>query len=128
MGLLLMSHKMGEQRKNKRFSSQGNLQAEVVSCESYPELTGKNISCESINISADGIQVILKEHAPVGAVLDVWVSVPKSKKKTYHLVATICWIKRTKDETAYRAGLDVSSSDKKDLEIWFGLGFPEKHS
>lgn len=123
-----MSHKMGEQRKNKRFSSQGNLQTEVVSCERHPELTGKNISCESINISADGIQVVLTEHAPIGAVLDMWVSVPKSKQKTYHLVAKICWIKRTKDETAYRAGLDITVSDKNDLDTWFGLGFPEKNN
>jgi len=121
-----MLHKMGEQRKNKRFTSKGNLQAEIVVSDDYPELSGQNISCESINVSAEGIQVVLKDHAPVGVVLDIWISVPKSKQKTFHLSAQICWIKRTKDETAFRAGLDISASSQQDLDIWYGLGFPEK--
>ncbi|MCK5335161.1 MAG: PilZ domain-containing protein [Gammaproteobacteria bacterium] len=121
-----MPHKMGEQRKNKRFTSKGNLQTEIIVSEDYPELSGQNIACESINISADGIQVILKNHAPVGTELDIWVSIPKSKQKTFHLIAKICWIKPNKDETAFRAGLDVTASDKRDLDTWYELGFPEK--
>jgi PilZ domain len=121
-----MPRSMGDQRKNKRFVSKGNLQTEVVVSEDCPELAGKNIACESINVSADGIQVLLKDHAPVGTELDIWVSIPKSKQRTFHLTAAICWIKRNKDETAFRAGLDITSSDKKDLEAWYQLGFPEK--
>lgn len=119
---------MGDQRKNKRFTSKGNLQTEIIVAEGYPELSGQNIACESINVSADGIQVILKEHAPLGSVLDIWVAIPKSKQKAFHLTAKICWIKRTKDETGFKAGLDISVSDKSDLDIWYLLGFPEKKS
>lgn len=123
---MLMPSTMGDQRKNKRFTSKGNLQTEIIISEDYPELAGKNIACESINVSANGIQVLLNEHAPVGTELDIWVSIPKSKQKTFHLTAAIRWIKPNKDETAFRAGLDVSSSDKNDLDTWYELGFPEK--
>lgn len=122
-----MSQKMGEQRENKRFTANGTLQAEVIVSDDYPELAGKNIACESVNLSADGIQILLKEHVPLGTVLDLWVSIPKSKHKTFHLEAKICWIRLTKDEAAFQAGLDVSISDKKDLDIWYSLGFPEKN-
>lgn len=121
-----MSLKIGEQRKNKRFTAKASLQAEIILSRDYPELDGQNIACESINISADGIQILLKEHAPVGTELDLWISIPKSKHKTFHLKATICWIKLTKDESFYRAGLDVTASDQKDLNKWYSLGFPEK--
>lgn len=116
---------MGDQRKSKRFTSKGNLQAEIIVSEGYPELNGKNIACESINISADGIQVLLKDHAPVDTELDIWISIPKSKQKTFHLTATICWIKPNKEETAFQAGLDVTLSAKNDLDTWYQLGFPE---
>ena len=121
-----MSHKIGDQRKNKRFVSKGSLQSEVIVSDDYPELAGQNIACESINISAEGIQILMKDHAPVGTVLDLWVSIPKSKKSTFHLKAKICWIKLTKDELSYRAGLDVTESDASDLKDWYNLGFPEK--
>ncbi|MCK4707011.1 MAG: PilZ domain-containing protein [Gammaproteobacteria bacterium] len=121
-----MSHKIGDQRKNKRFTSKGNLQSEVIVSDDYPELAGQNIACESINISADGIQILTKDHVPVGTVLDLWVSIPKSKQSTFHLKARICWIKLTKDESSYRAGLDVTESDSNDLHDWYELGFPEK--
>lgn len=122
-----MSQKIGDQRKSKRFTSRGNLQSEVIVADDYPELAGQNIPCESVNISADGIQVVLKDHLPVGTTLDLWVSIPKSKLKTFHLVATLCWIKPTRDEKAYRAGLEVSETDQADLEKWYSLGFPEKN-
>jgi len=121
-----MSQKIGDQRKNKRFTSKGNLQSEVIVSDDCPELAGQNIPCESINISAEGIQISLKDHVPVGTKLDVWVSIPKSKKKTFHLIASVCWIKLTKDESGYRSGLEVTESDIKDLESWYSLGFPEK--
>jgi len=121
-----MSQKIGDQRKNKRFTSNGNLQSEVIVSEDCPELSGQNIACESVNISAEGIQISLKDHVPVDTKLDLWVSIPKSKQKTFHLIASVCWIKLTKDETAYRAGLEVTESDIKDLEAWYSLGFPEK--
>lgn len=121
-----MSQKIGDQRKTKRFVSRGNLQSEVIVSEEYPELAGQNIACESVNISADGIQVLLKDHVPVTTVLDLWISIPKSKQQTFHLVARVCWIKLTRDEKAYRAGLEVSETAKADLEKWYSLGFPEK--
>lgn len=121
-----MSQKIGDQRRNKRFTSKGNLQSEVVVSEDCPELAGKNVACESINISADGIQILMKDHLPLGTVLDLWVSIPKSKQSTFHLKAKVCWIKLTKDELSYRAGLDVSDSDSNDLRDWYSLGFPEK--
>jgi len=121
-----MSQKIGDQRKNKRFTSQGNLQSEVIVSEDCPELAGQNIPCESINISAEGIQISLKDHVPVGTKLDLWVSIPKSKHKTFHLIASVCWIKLTKDEKGYRSGLEVTESDKNDLEKWYSLGFPER--
>lgn len=121
-----MSQKIGDQRKSKRFISKGNLQAEVIVSDDYPELAGQNIACESVNISADGIQISLKDHVPVGTKLDLWVSIPKSTQKTFHLVASVCWIKHTRDESAYRSGLEVSETDRNDLEKWYSLGFPEK--
>lgn len=121
-----MSQKIGDQRKNKRFTSEGSLQSEVIVSEDCPELAGQNIPCESINISAEGIQISLKDHVPVGTKLDLWVSIPKSKQKTFHLIASVCWIKLTKDESGYRSGLDVMESDINDLQNWYSLGFPEK--
>lgn len=121
-----MSQKIGDQRKNKRFTSEGSLQSEVIVSEDCPELAGQNIPCESINISAEGIQISLKDHVPVGTKLDLWVSIPKSKQKTFHLIASVCWIKLTKDESGYRSGLDVMESDINDLKNWYSLGFPEK--
>jgi len=121
-----MLHKIGDQRKGKRYISKGNLQSEVIVSEDCPELAGQNIACESVNISADGIQIVLKEHVPVEAVLDLWISIPKSKQKSFHLTARVCWIKLTNDESLYRAGLDISVSDKHDLENWYQLGFPDQ--
>lgn len=123
-----MSQKIGDQRKNKRFVSRSNLQSEIIVSDDYPELAGQNIACESVNISADGLQVILKDHVPIGTTLDLWVSIPKSKQQAFHLVAQLCWIKPTRDESAYRGGLELSETDQADLEKWYSLGFPEKKS
>ncbi|MDH5516468.1 MAG: PilZ domain-containing protein [Gammaproteobacteria bacterium] len=117
-----MIQKMGEQRKSKRFSSQGNLQSEIIVSVDYPELAGKNIACESVNISAQGIQIILKQHVPVDTVLDLWISVDKNQQKSFHLQAKVCWIKRTQDELNYQAGLDISVTDNKELQQWAALG------
>lgn len=121
-----MLQKMGEQRKSKRLWSKGNLQSEVIVSVDYPELTGKNIACESVNISTQGIQVLLKQHVPVDTELDLWVSVSQSQEKSFHLRAKVCWIKLTQDELNYHAGLDISNSDKKDLQRWAKLGLEKQ--
>ena len=120
-----MTQSMGDQRKAKRFLLDGKLQAEVVVSDHAPDLAGMNIACESVNVSPEGMSVVLKEHIPSGTELDIWISVPKAKQQSYHLVAEVCWIKLSRDEQSYRAGLDISKTDAGDLACWRGLGFPE---
>jgi len=117
-----MLQKMGEQRKSKRRWSKSNLQSEVIVSADYPELTGKNIAGMSVNISTQGIQALLKQHVPVNTELDLWISVSQRQDNSFHLWAKVCWIKLTQDELNYQAGLDISNSDKEDLQRWAELG------
>ena len=122
-----MSLHIGDQRHDPRFVKRSSLQAEVLLSIDQPELTGMNIPCRSLNISREGIQVVLMQYVPVGVVLDLWIALLDSEPKTYHLTGEIRWIKPNEKEDAYLSGLHLQNGHPNDLDNWQHTTFIHEH-
>ena len=88
----------------------------IESIASDSTSTGSIIMCNTIDLSANGLQVIVDEDVSVGSIFRLCIDFKEADP--IFLVAEVKW-KRPDEETgAYRMGFLLFESDDTDIQRW----------
>ena len=83
--------------------------------------SGKLVTCKSLNISRDGLQVVLEEEITVGAFLQIGVDLPGAEDALY-LVGEVRWcLPREEEQDTWKVGFQLLNADKSDFVHWVEL-------
>lgn len=85
--------------------------------ENDAESNSKLLICNSVDISANGIQAYIDEPLPLGAIYQLCVEVTEPAERLF-LVAQVKWLKEAEDGQGYHVGLMIFESDDTDIEGW----------
>lgn len=83
--------------------------------------SGRLVSCKSLNISRDGLQVSLEEEITVGTLLQLGVELPNAEEPLY-LVGEVRWCRSDKiEDGAWAAGFQLMNANDSDIKHWVDL-------
>ena len=112
---------MQDKRRFPRQMRAESLSLTVVSAEHLVE-QGERIYCESVDISAAGLQIILDRFVARDSRVEIWL-VLLEDRQTYHLQGRISWVEG-RDENGrerFHAGVQLLPTRDSDFENWLGL-------
>lgn len=93
-----------ERRSDQRIQQNENVSLKIVFSSENPGLLGKNLSGETLDISASGMRLALPFVIKVDSVLDVWMTLHDENKK-YFLTGNVRWCRPNPDSAGYLIGL-----------------------
>jgi len=99
-----------DNRRDIRRASSERLFAQVVQ-SNYNDLVGTTLSCEAIDISANGLKIAADRTLPVGCVLDLWVDDSRKPGK-FFLSSDVRW----SGENEF--GVQLHNGTATDIEAW----------
>jgi hypothetical protein len=104
-------------RQELRLNRNETIFIEVYSTyPSSPENT-KILICNSVDLSANGIQARIDEKLPIGAIYQLGVEIHATNERL-HLVGEIKWLRDAEDGEGYAVGVAFFESDDTDIERW----------
>jgi len=104
-----------QNRQEYRLSSQETVFVEVAS----PSQKGENsqiLISHCVDISTNGIQVILDQSLPEGAVFQVCVQLNEPQER-FHLIAEVEWV-QAQENDEYMLGMSLFESEDTDIRNW----------
>ena len=99
-----------ENRREIRRASSERLFAQVVQSNDN-DLVGTTLSCEAIDVSANGLKIAADRTLPVGCVLDLWVDDSRKPGK-FFLSSDVRW----SGENGF--GVQLHNGSATDIEAW----------
>ena len=102
------------ERAEPRLQLQETIFIEVLS--STGDKDGRVIMCNSINLSANGFQVVMDNELPVDSILRLCIDLPK--KNPMFLVAEVKWKRPDPDSNGFLHGFLLFESDESDIAEW----------
>ena len=110
-----------QKRKYLRLPLETRTFIELVSPTADDSDPGVLVTCETLNVSRDGLQVLLAREVTVGAILQIGVDLPDSRE-TLYLAGEIRWCLQTGDEKLpWAVGFRILSSVNSDIDRWVDL-------
>ena len=108
-----------ERRADKRVDQKEAISLKIVFSSENPGLLGKNLSGETLDISASGLRISLPCAIKVDSVLDVWVTFHNENKK-YFLTGNVRWCREDTEVGGFLVGLVLRerSDTITDLADW----------
>lgn len=104
-------------RREQRFDLEETIFIEIIA--SAGSSAASIIMCNTVNISASGLQVIADEEISVGSILRICVD-PKDADPIY-LVAEAKWDRPDAETGGFRIGFLLFESDDTDWKRWQAL-------
>lgn len=83
---------------------------------------GERLYCESIDISAAGLQVVLDRFIPAESRVEIWM-VLLENRRTYHLHGRITWLegREIDGKERFNAGIQLLPVADSDFDAWLAL-------
>lgn len=108
-----------ERRADKRFQQNEDVSLKIVFSSESPGLLGKNLSGETLDISASGLRIKLPSPIKIDSVLDVSMTFHKENRK-YFLTGNVRWCRENKEGSGYLIGvvLRERTDTITDLASW----------
>jgi len=103
------------QRSETRVIRETTFYVEIYSGEAGDIDRTKVIICNSLDISAGGIQLQMDRALPVGSILRLCADIERSENVLY-LVGEVKWIKAQDD--IYNLGFELYDAEDSDLGDW----------
>jgi len=105
-----------ERRGDLRGFREERLFAKIIKCPSDPILDGVAIGCETIDVSASGIRMVIERKIDLETELELWLDIRGIEGK-FLLKGTVRWIEP--DEDGFVCGLELEDhEDTADLRDW----------
>lgn len=120
----------GEQRQEWRQESEDTVYVELVSKGQDDEAQSCIMICQVLDMSANGLKVIMDKAPPLNAILRLCIQIAKTDTRLF-LSAQVMWVKdNTTDEriepTALQdlncqVGFSLYECDETDIQVWKNL-------
>lgn len=81
------------------------------------ESSSRLLICNSVDLSANGIQAQIDEALPINAIYQLCVELTESGERLF-LVAQVKWLRPVGDGAGFYVGLMIFESDDTDVERW----------
>jgi hypothetical protein len=110
-----------DNRKHHRLPIVSTTFVELESPELGEADSGKLATCKSLDISRDGLQVLLEEEITVGALLQLGVELPNVSDPLY-LVGEVRWCRTNLEmDGTWLAGFQLMNANDSDINHWVDL-------
>lgn len=104
-----------ERREEVRLNIGAEIFIECVSAEPGTDKQPEIVRCEAVDISANGLQVIVDQQLTEGAIHTLVVEIYRSEE-LYRLTSEVKWVR--KSEQGYLVGLLLFDSDGTEIIDW----------
>ena len=105
-------------RAESRLDLEATIFIEVLASDSHQ--SGNVIMCNSLDLSSNGLQVVVDDDAiDAGSILRLCIDLKDAEP--IYLVAEVKWQRPDPDSEAYRIGFLLFESDGTDIERWKSL-------
>ncbi|MFT7687992.1 MAG: hypothetical protein ACI9FB_003350 [Candidatus Azotimanducaceae bacterium] len=101
-----------EYREETRIEQEETIFIEVLSSEENNDV----IMCTSLDLSANGLQVVVDNDIPIGSILRLCIDLPD--KDPIFLVGEVMWKRPDPDSDSIRLGFLLFESDDSNIEEW----------
>ena len=106
-----------EHRTETRVESHVRFFVHVHECEADHDLVGTSLTCEAVDFSVHGLQLVTDEDLPIGTMLDVTIGIG-DPFAMYLLRGEVRWVRKRSDEVFM--GVLIREADGTDLADWIG--------
>lgn len=107
-----------ERRTETRLHEQATVYVEVQASDYGDTTPPKVVICNSVDISANGLQVRMDDPLPVGTILRLCAEFHDEREPIY-LVGEVRWLKT--DSEGYAVGFALFESENSDIGEWKSL-------
>ena len=105
-----------ERRTNLRGVREERLFIKVISTPSGSELDGVAIGCQTVDVSASGLRILVDRELESDSALELWVDVRGIKGK-FLLKGVVRWVRQ--EQGGYQCGVELTDHDAvADLSDW----------
>lgn len=109
-----------ERRKNPRLPADRKLMVSVVTAPGEDALEGASMHCPAVDISADGVRLLLDTLLPAGAEVELWLKAV-SRPEPLLLNGVVRWGREAPQTGHYWVGVELSGSTDAERQAWEGL-------
>lgn len=110
-----MNDQQNEKRSETRLEQKTTIFVEVCSSSFDNSTPGSVIICNSLDISANGIQVEMDQEVPIGSVLRLCAEIHDSDQALY-LVCETKWVREDGDH--FNIGFEIYDAENTDIVGW----------
>ena len=106
-----------ENRVETRLDLEATIFVELLSSDK--QSPGTIIMCNSLDLSSNGLQVVVDDEIPAGSIIRLCIDLKDADP--IFLVAEVKWQRPDPDTDAYRIGFLIFESDDTDIIRWKSL-------
>ncbi|MGQ9661731.1 MAG: PilZ domain-containing protein [Kiritimatiellia bacterium] len=112
---------MQERRAKPRLQEEHQAEVEILSSPEKQELELKRFECETKDISASGLRLVLPVALSVGSRLEIKLFMNHPRRVFWH-VGRVVWVKSLGDNSCmYMVGVHFSETPEETLHLWEDL-------
>ncbi|MCB1688032.1 MAG: PilZ domain-containing protein [Halioglobus sp.] len=110
-----------QRRKHPRLPVTSTTFIELLSARVGQNESAQLITCNTVDVSRGGLQVILSEELTVGAILQIGVDLPNAPG-TLYLAGEVRWCLPSDDERhPWKAGFQILNAEDTDIATWVAM-------
>jgi hypothetical protein len=110
-----------EKRKHLRLALHSKTFIELVSPDPEDPDSGEIASCQTMDVSRGGLQVVLDRELTVGAILQIGIDLP-DWEETLYLAGEVRWCRPLPAaQGQWSAGFQLLNTGNPDFMAWIGL-------
>lgn len=107
---------MNEDRRSEfRLPAARRVLLEIESASADGITPARILLCQSVDFSANGLQVCIDQPLPVGSILRLYAETGAASE-AHHLVGEVRWVRPAAG--GYCVGFGLFESDQTDIEAW----------
>jgi len=110
----MTTSQMHEDRIKTRLALEATIFIEILASDSHT--AGSILMCNSLDLSENGLQVVVDDEMPAGSIFRLCIDLKDSEP--IFLVAEVKWQRPDPDADAFRIGFLLFESDDTDIQRW----------
>jgi len=115
-GAVVVNNRGDDRRRDVRSESRAPAFVQIVACNE-PEMIGTTVSCNTLDVSSNGLKFESDASIPSGCKLDIWVDIDFGPGK-FFLTSDVRW-SRNRDDGLCELGVELRDGATTDYKEWW---------